>query len=320
MQRSPQGSRERSQGPPALIAVLGPTSSGKSSIGIYCASKLGGEIISADAFQVYRGLDIGTGKTLKEERRGIPHHLIDICDIKEQYTAGRFVKEAARIVRDISDRGNIPFMSGGTGFYIRAYLKGLSDIPAIPSEFRSVLQSLDRKSNRKQLYAWLNLLDPDYAASIPAADTQRVERALEIILSTGRSYSSFRRGEMSNPDMKETLKIGLFVPRELLKNRITERVERMFVRGWIQEVDNLISQGYRPQDPGMKAIGYRALADHLAGRCSLEETRDTIIRQTAAYARRQMTWLRKEDGIKWFDTSNPELAKKPILEYIKGKI
>lgn len=303
-----------------MIVLLGPTASGKTEVGIYLARSLQGEIISADAFQVYRGLDIGTGKVPASSRSEIVHHLLDIRDPRQQFTAGDFIREASLRVKEIQSRGKIPIFVGGTGFYLRSFLKGLAPIPTVPDRMRHTVRNMGARMGWDRLHCWLSVLDEQYAASIPPSDSQRIERALEVIFATGKRFSEHFSGETQRKDRMETVKIGLQIPRQILRDRISQRVHAMMENGWLKEVDTLLTSGVPPDAPAMKAIGYGPLAHVVQGIMSREEAVEKIIIETRQYAKRQTTWFRKEEETKWFDGSDLEVAKKDILTYSMMRI
>lgn len=272
-------------------------------------------MISADAFQIYRGLNIGTAKIPLEERKGIPHHLVDILEPHKAFSAGAFKALAEKAYAEILQRGRLPILVGGTGFYVRAFLKNLAAIPPIPRKYRDVLQNLGDTLGWEILYQWLCFLDPAYGHRIASKDRQRIERALEVVFFTGKAFSHFHSGEDQQPDRFPTLKIGLTLPRQLLRERIIKRVESMLAQGWMEEVAQLKASGVPKDAPAMHAIGYRELWDCLEGKRTLEEAKKAIIRRTFHYARRQLTWFRKERGVRWYDVSKP-LVLEAIFGYI----
>ncbi len=280
---------------------------------------MGGEIINADAFQVYQGLDIGTGKVTAALRNEIPHHLLDIVPPHAQFTAGEFGKRARSIAGEISRRGRTPILVGGTGFYIRSFLKGLADIPPVPAHLRGAITALGEKNGWNRLYRWLEVLDSPYAASISPSDRQRIERALEVTLHTGHPLSSYFREESTSADQIPSIKIGITMERSLLAERIRQRVRSMVRSGWLDEVRTLLIKGCTGEEPAFKAIGYREIFEVLQGRQDLEGAIETIASITIKYAKRQMTWFRKESHVTWFDGRDIEVAKVQILEYYKGR-
>ncbi len=304
-------------GPPLPIVILGPTASGKSALGVRLARVLDGEILNADAMQVYRGLDIGTGKLPPAERDTIPHHLLDLADPREPFSAGAFRARTLGVIREVLERGRRPMLVGGTGFYIRALLKNLAPIPAPLEGMRRALNRLLDRRGPSPLHRWLEVLDPAAAARIASGDRQRVERALEVILSSGRPLSSFHGGEMDGADRLPVLKIGLSLPTVLLRQRVEARVREMVERGWPEEVRRLLASGVPRDAHAFKSIGYREMTAALDGVITLENAIALTVTRTLQFAKRQRTWFRGEEGIRWVDASSPGVAFKEAFGYIK---
>ena len=271
------------------VIILGPTASGKSEIAIKLANVLNGEIINADSMQIYKGFDIGTGKLNEKEREGIKHHLISFLNPEEEYSAGKYRKDCLRIIEEIKKRGKIPIIVGGTGFYIRTLLKGIAPIPEIPKKLRDRLNKIISSYGCEYFYRFLSVLDPVYIKKISKNDKQRIERAIEVIFFSGKSFSSFFNDELNKNDSFENIKIGLFLEKEELKRRIAERVEKMIRNGWLEEVKNLIDMKIPINSQSFKSIGYREMAYVLEGKLNLDQAKEVIIRKTFLYAKRQMT-------------------------------
>jgi len=304
--------------PPSLIILLGPTASGKSALAVRLAAVLDGEVLNADAMQVYRGLDIGTGKLPLQERGGVPHHLLDLADPRETYSAGAFRARTLEVLAEVQGRGKRPLLVGGTGFYIRALLKDLAPIPAAPAPLRKVLNRLLDRDGSTALHRWLAVLDPPAALRIAAGDRQRVERALEVALSSGRSFSSFHSGEMAVADRLPALKIGLTLPRPLQRQRVEARVRAMVVQGWPEEVRRLLAEGVSPEAHAFKSIGYREMAATLRGVITIDEAVARTVTRTLQFAKRQMTWFRGEGGIRWVDAADAGVAFDEAFGYIRN--
>ncbi|GAB4365940.1 MAG: tRNA (adenosine(37)-N6)-dimethylallyltransferase MiaA [Deltaproteobacteria bacterium] len=262
------------------------------------------EIVSADSMQVYRGMDIGTAKPTPDERREVPHHLIDVADPDETYSAGRFVEEASRAIRGIRSRGRIPFLVGGTGLYLRALLRGLDPLPS-DERVRKALRDRWEREGGAAMYERLRRTDPEAAARIRPADRLRVIRALEIAELTGEPASARRRAWRTEADPGRVLFLALRIDRGLLYRKIDGRVEAMIRAGLVDEVRDLLSRGYGPDLRSMRALGYRHLLRHLLEGRSLDEAVREMKRDTRRYAKRQQTWLSAERGVRWIEAGSP---------------
>jgi tRNA dimethylallyltransferase len=286
-----------------LLVVLGPTGSGKSDLSLFVACTIGGEIVNFDSVQVYRGLDIGTAKVPAAERQGVPHHLIDIVDPTELFTAGDYARAAEFAVRDISARGRIPVLVGGTGFYLRGLLQGLSPGPVRDQVLRARLAERERKS-AGSLHRILARLDPASAARIHPNDKNKTMRALEVRLLEGAPLSSmFERGRAPLTGFSP-VKIGLDPPRNLLYARLNERSRRMFDPGpagqsLADEVRRLLSEGVPADAKPFESLGYKQTLQMLQGRISAGQALESAQQETRRYAKRQLTWFRKEPDVHW---------------------
>jgi len=301
-----------------LVVVLGPTATGKSALGMRLAEELDGEIINADALQVYRGLDIGTAKPSAQMRRAVAHHLIDILDPSERFSAGEFARRARGAIAEIGARGRTAIVVGGSGLYLRALLEGMSPIPASDPAVRAELVRELEREGLPALYAELRGRDPETAARLVAGDRQRILRALEVVRSSGRPLSSWIRGQPFGRQSLPAFRIGLTLPRSILYDRIAGRVRDMVERGWLDEVIALLDQGAKPSFPAFQAIGYRQLVRHVEGKWSLEAALEDTIRATRRYAKRQMTWFRKEMGIRWVPALRLAGAIPSLLQDLKS--
>lgn len=287
---------------------MGPTASGKTDLAVRLAGDVF-EIVSADSVQVYRRLDIGSGKPTPAQRAAVRHHLIDIVDPDCQFTAGDFCREALRTVEDIMRRGKVPLFVGGTGLYIDSLFGGISGIPRIdPALSREVRDELDRKGSA-QMYEQLVRVDPAFAARIHPNDRQRIARGLEVFRGTGRPLSGFF-GERAGAASEETVFIGLNPPKAVLHERIERRLDGMMADGFLDEVRSLREEGYGPKLGSMKSIGYRELNLYLDGVVSLEEAVQTAKLETKRYAKRQLTWFRRNGRITWFEDFQVEKIEK----------
>jgi len=294
-----------------LIVVVGPTAAGKTALGAELAGRLGGEVVSADAFAVYRGLDIGTAKPSVELRARVPHHLIDVADPRETYSAGMFTRDAAAAIAAIRGRGRIPIVVGGTLFYVRALLSGLFPEPPRVPRLRAYLQSLWR-ADRAAVRRWLALIDPEAAVRIGANDQQRLLRALEVGLAAGRPMTALWQEERRAARAYKPLVLGITVRRELLRARITARVASMFAAGLLEEVRSLLAAGVPAEAHALKAIGYRECCEVLRGCITVEAARERTVVATCQLAKRQVTWLRGEAGTVWLQGSDDDVASRAI--------
>jgi len=275
-------------------------------------------VLNADAMQVYRGLDIGTGKPSPEERGGVPHHLLDLADPGESFSAGAFRVRTLDLLREVRGRGRRPLLVGGTGFYIRALLKDLAPVPAAPAPLRAVLNRLLEQDGPPALHRWLAILDPAASLRVAPGDRQRIERTLEVALATGRPLSSFHGGEMTSADRLPAVKIGLTLPRPLLRERVEARVRGMVERGWPEEVRRLLDAGISPESHAFKSLGYREMAEVVRGVLTLEDAVARTVARTLQFAKRQMTWFRGEEGIRWIDAADGGVAFGEAFKYIRN--
>ena len=283
------------------VAVLGPTATGKSSLGLAIAHRYGGEIVNCDSTAGYRGFDIGTDKVPTREQQGFPHHLIDIVDPTDDYTAARFAADAAAVIREIHARGRLPIVVGGTGLYFRALSRGLFPGPPADTALRTRLERIaDRRGN-----AWLHRLlqrhDPDSAVRIAAADRKRMIRAVEVLALTGRPLTAHFAETVSPLPEFAVVAIGLTMPLDALEPRLARRVDAQFAAGLENEVRGLLARGVPPTARPFGGLVYRQMIDELAGVRSRAATRDLIVRENRQYARRQLIWFRKEPTLVWFD-------------------
>jgi tRNA dimethylallyltransferase len=285
-----------------VVALVGATATGKTELAIELAQRLGGEILNADALQAYRGLDIGTAKPSPAERARVPHHLFDILDPREPYSAGDFARRADAVLADLRRRGRPAIVVGGSGLYQRALFFGLASLPPVDLELRETLRREATERGTPALHAELAALDPVTAARLAPGDTQRVLRALEVLRNSGRPLSEWLREASKRPRFP-FVRIGLTLPRRLLYDRLASRVVAMVERGWVEEVAGLLEQGVPAEAPGFQAIGYRQLVGHLRGESSLAAAVSDIVASTRRYAKRQETWFRKEEGVRWLEAT-----------------
>lgn len=306
-----------------VIAVLGPTATGKSAFAMRLAGNLarrglGTELISADALQAYRGFDIGTAKPGPRARTRVRHHLVDVLEPHQVFSAGEFVRRARAAVEEIEERGRLPVLVGGGGFYLRALFEGLAPVPPVPSNVRAGLRSELRSAGLDTLFEELRIVDPESAASLSAGDTQRILRALEVVRFTGRTLPSWHREGSELALDRRIRKVGLTLPRALLYDAVEARARRMLERGWLAEVMRLRELGDAScgrswrELPACQAIGYRQFADHLDGKLTLEQALEETIRDTRRYAKRQETWFRRETDVCWIDASRRGVVERAL--------
>ena len=281
-----------------IITVVGATATGKSDLALDLADRLGGEIINTDSMQFYRGMDIGTAKLPIDERRGIPHHLIDILDVTEEANVQDFQARAREAIADIRDRGLRPILVGGSGLYVRAAVDHM-EFPGTDPEVRARLEA-EVATDRWALHQKLRELDPKAAEKITVNDQRRIVRALEVIELTGRPFSA------QLPDYQEiepTIHLGLSMDRAILHERIATRVDLMWEHGWVDEVTRLLGVGLAEGKTASRAIGYAQIQRHLAGELTAAEAKEETTIRTRQFARRQDTWFRRDPRIRWIDGS-----------------
>lgn len=302
---------------PPVLAIVGATATGKSALGLALAEELGGEIVNADALQVYRGFDLGTAKSGPEERARVPHHLIDILDPWERYSAGEFARRAREAIDGIQARGRVPVVVGGSGLYLRALIQGISPIPPGDPEVRRRLRERLDEEGLAALAAELARADPETAARLGAGDTQRVLRALEVAQVSGRPLSAWIAEQPFGAQSIATIRFGLTVPRSILYDQIAGRVARMVEQGWVEEVARLLAQGLDPGLPAFQAIGYRQLVRHLQGDWTLEHAVGETVKATRRFAKRQETWFRREPDVTWLSALDLDHRILLVLEHVK---
>lgn len=280
--------------PPSFLAIVGPTASGKTSLSLEVGRHLDVEVISMDSRQVYRGMDVGTGKVTLRERALLPHHGLDLRDPDERYSAGQFARDARSWIEDILGRDRVPLLVGGTGFFLKALVQPLFPEPEMDRGRLERLRALLNPLPLEELRAFVRILDPDREQEAAKGGRQRLTRAVEVPLLTGRTLSSWHDEEDSAAEPVRGLVILLDLPRETLYDRINARVGRMLLGGWVEEVQGLLQGGYGPQDPGMTGAGYREIVRLLQEGSGLQETAEEIRRSHRRYARRQLTWYRHQ--------------------------
>jgi len=286
---------------PLVVAVLGPTAVGKSALAIALARRFDGEIVNCDSTAVYRGFDIGTDKVAERDRGGIPHHLIDIVEPTEEYTAAHYARDADRVIRDIQARGRLPMVVGGTGFYYRALTRGLFPGPGRDAALRARLEAVARRRGPERLHRWLARRDPASSLRIQPRDLKRLVRALEVYLLTGRPLSDqFAATASPIADMR-VVAVALRQPAAATSDRVTRRVDEQFSRGVLDEIHGLLARGVPESARPFGGLVYRQALEHLHGVRDLAATRALIAQENRRYARRQLIWFRKEPNLRWFD-------------------
>jgi tRNA dimethylallyltransferase len=291
-----------------LIAVVGPTASGKSRLALALAERHGGEIVSCDSLQVYRGLDIGSAKATAEERSRVAHHMLDLRDPDASFSAADYGRLAREAVAGVTARRRVPIVAGGTGLYLRALLGGLFEGPARDEALRARFEGMAQRFGDARLHRLLSRIDPTSAARIARRDRRRVVRALEVYWKTGRPLSAHHDEAPPALEGFEVLVVGLAPDRESLRRRIEDRTERMFSRGLLEEVRNLLAR-YPPSLAPLQAIGYRQAVAVVVRGMGLDEARHDIVAATMRYAKRQMTWFRHQAAPRWFaDAEHAEAA------------
>jgi tRNA dimethylallyltransferase len=286
---------------PFVVAILGPTATGKSTLALELARQHRGEIINCDSTAVYRGFDIGTDKVAAGDRRGIPHHLIDIADPTDEYTAAQYAKDAARVIRDVHARGGLPLVVGGTGFYYRALTRGLFPGPGRDAALRQRLADIGERRGVAFLHRMLRRVDRQSALRIQPRDLKRMVRALEVFFLTGRPLTAHFAETMSPiPDL-DVLAIGLRLPAAAISARVTKRVDEQFERGLLDEIRDLLRRGIPESARPFGGLVYRQALEHLRGVRDETATRALIAQENRRYARRQLIWFRKEPNLQWFD-------------------
>jgi tRNA dimethylallyltransferase len=284
---------------PALVAVVGPTASGKSALGVWLADRLGGEVIACDSTQLYRGFDIGTAKPSQAERHGIPHHLLDVLSPTEETTAGGYREMALPILGDLRRRGRLPIFTAGTGLYLRALLHGLADLPRRSEELRERLRASAVGHPPGHLHHMLRRLDRAAAQKIAPKDEQKLIRAIEVCILARKPLTELHQAGRTPLRGWRPLKVGLEPAREALYERIHARTEEMLSRGWMEEVRRLLRAGSPEDMRAFDFIGYRELHAVGRGEMTLEDARAAIQQATRRYAKRQLTWFRNEPGVHW---------------------
>ena len=307
-----------------VLFLVGPTGSGKSELALAVAKKLNGEIISCDAMQVYRKMDIGTAKPTPQEQKAVPHYLIDLISPKSECSVFKHRELALEAIRKIQSKGRLPIVAGGSGFYVKAILDGISLQPDQESKVRKALKTQRAKHGLSYLYAKLKRIDPKRAKEIHSNDERRIIRALEIFELSRKKPSKWHEETSGNLESQgfKPLVFGLMRAREELYQRIESRVDRMFEAGWVKEVKRLKRAGF--SKTARAAIGYRQILEYLQGKKSLEEAQSEIKKRTRHLAKRQLTWFRRDSRIRWVSVSGarfvPKAAQNIMRQFKRARV
>ncbi|MBD9116682.1 MAG: tRNA (adenosine(37)-N6)-dimethylallyltransferase MiaA [Clostridiales bacterium] len=297
-----------------IICIAGPTASGKTALAVELAKELNGEVVSCDSMQVYRRMDIGTAKPTLEEMQGIPHHMIDVAEPWEDFSVSRYCDMAAPIVDDIISRGKTAVIAGGTGLYMDALIRGNTFAPFPATGVRERLEAQADADGMEAMLSHLRAVDPDAAQRLHLSDRKRILRALEVYLETGETITEHNRKTQTVPPRYSPLWLGLdFTEREELYRRIDLRVGLMLQQGLVEEIRGLLAEGIPEKATAMQAIGYKEFVDALDGRCTIEEAADQVRQSSRRYAKRQLTWFRRNKAIHWLMRDTGDIGRE-ILE------
>ncbi len=294
---------------PLLVVIGGPTASGKSAAAVRLCQRMGGEVISADSMQIYRGMNIGTAKPTEREMKGVPHYLLSIADPTEKYSAAAYRDAAREAVRQILSAGRLPVLCGGTGLYIDALTRPMGFATQVGDEaIRTELTALaEEESGRERLHQMLEEVDPDSATRLHVNDVRRVVRALEVYRLTGRTLSSLSKIDRSLECDYDVVMFALNWPRDVLYDRINRRVDEMIAQGLVDEVKGLMASGLSAGSTAMQALGYKEIVAALEGRVSMKDAIENVRRGSRNYAKRQLTWFRRDERVHWIDASGRTL-------------
>lgn len=303
-----------------IYAIAGPTASGKTALGVELALKVDGEIINCDSVQIYQGIQIATAKPTEEEKRGVPHHLIDYVDPNVNYTATDWASDAAEKIVEIESRGKVPILVGGTGFYLRTLRQPLFDSPKTDALLREKLRAELEEHGPEHLHQILTKLDPEAAAKIPERDYIRTMRGLEVFYQTGKRISEHQPNREEPPEFADRMR--LFVlnpPRDVLYEKINQRTEQHFAAGLVDEVKQLLADGVKENTNALGAHAYRRVCEYLRGERDLESAIEKSQQDVRNYAKRQLTWFRKEPDVNWFDGfGGDEFVRKLLFTGIRS--
>ena len=298
---------------PNIICIAGPTASGKTALAVELAKELNGEVVSCDSMQIYRRMDIGTAKPTKEEMQGIVHHMIDVAEPDEDFSVSRYCEMASPIVDNITARGKTAIIAGGTGLYMDSLIRGNTFAPFPSTGMREKLEAQADAEGMEAMLTWLRSVDPEAAAKLHLSDRKRIIRALEVYLETGETITQHNRRTQAIPPKYDPLWFGLdFADRAELYRRIDLRVGIMLEMGLVEEIKSLLSSGIPAKCTAMQAIGYKEFIAALDGRCTIEEAADQVRQSSRHYAKRQLTWFRRNKSIHWLTRSAGDSADKII--------
>ena len=295
-----------------IIVVAGSTGSGKSELAISLAEELNGELICSDSMQVYRQMDVGTAKPSLQEQDLIPHHQLDLINPDENYSAGQYARDTSKIIKKIRERGHLPILVGGTGLYYRAFMYGISKIPSVPEKLRKEITGWQQEHGTAYCHNLLQKYDPEGADFIHPNDTSRVLRSLEVVLSTGKSIYSYQLEQPFGDALYPFHAVAFNWDRDNLYQRINKRTLSMLGSGWLAEVEMLL-ESYSPKLKPMQSIGYREVAQYLQNKLKWDEMVEEIQKRTRQFAKRQLTWFRREAQIEWYQP----VEQNRILDEVK---
>lgn len=293
-----------------LIVITGPTASGKTALSVRLAKELGAEIVNADSMQIYKYMDIGTAKPTVEEREGVPHHLIDIVNPDELFSVARYCECAKSAIDDIHSRGKTAVMVGGTGLYVDSLVNNIQFSETEPDEeYRQLLETEAQERGNECIYEKLKAIDPESAAKIAVQDTKRIIRALEVYHVTGKTITWHNEQSRSMPSPYNTTMFAISMDRDALYDKINRRVDVMLELGLVDEVKKILEMGVDEKATSMQAIGYKEIVGYLKGEISLEKAADDIKQGSRRYAKRQLTWFRRNSNINWIENDVEEILK-----------
>jgi tRNA dimethylallyltransferase len=309
--------------PHRLLVLAGATATGKTALALSLARSLGGELVGADSVQLYRRLDVGSAKPRPEELAGVAHHLLDVCDLDEPFDAARYVTLADAAIAAVRARGRVPIVVGGAGLYLRALIRGLATgIPSDPAVRDGLRERAARGLDElARMYAELAAVDPTYAAKIHPTDPIRIVRALEVFALSGVALSEHHRRHAEEPVRYDARFVALEVPRPALALRINARAKAMLADGWIDEVRAILADGYAPDLKPLRSVGYAEVVDHVRGELPLATLEEAVASATRAFAKRQRTWFRGEQGVTWVtpdEAATPDFLR-ATEEFLAGK-
>lgn len=306
--------------PPPLVVIVGPTAVGKTAVSIKLAKRVGGEIISGDSMQVYRGMNIGTAKLTEQDKEGIPHYMIDILEPDEEFSVAQFQEKVTGYITEILARGKLPILVGGTGLYVRSVIDHYDFSPVgIDNDYRQQLLKQAESNGNDFIHKKLQEVDPEAARRLHPNDIRRIIRALEVYRQTGRSINTFQYNEKTLPPKYHLGYFGLIMDRSSLYRRIEQRVDKMLEDGLAAEVKGLLECGCNPELISMQGLGYKEIIGYLQGLYSLDEAAELLKRNTRRFAKRQMTWFRRDNRIKWLTVENYQSTSE-IANEIAGQI